>query len=163
MIFWLLINFLKRTLTQTKLRKNIIALTFVIGNEYVLNGSKMWITNSPIADVFVVWAKDEEGVIRGLVVERGMKGFSIGRKENKLGFRASDTAQLLFDNVRIPATHRLGSEGDGFKQALATLDGGRIGIAALSVGIAQACLEASIKYAKERSQFGRALGEFQAQ
>ena len=136
------------------------------GSDYILNGSKNFITNASYADTFVIMSMEINASGKkshtAFIVERGMKGFSIGRKENKLGFRASDTAQLLFDNVRIPATHRLGSEGDGFKQALATLDGGRIGIAALSVGIAQACLEASIKYAKERSQFGRALGEFQA-
>jgi hypothetical protein len=91
-----------------------------------------------------------------------MKGFTIGKKENKLGMRCSDTATLNFENVRVPGENLIGNVGEGFKQALAVLDGGRIGIAALSVGIAQGALDASVKYAKERKQFGRTLSEFQA-
>jgi alkylation response protein AidB-like acyl-CoA dehydrogenase len=91
-----------------------------------------------------------------------MKGFTIGRKENKLGMRCSDTATLVFDNVRVPGENLIGSVGDGFRQALQVLDGGRIGIAALSVGIAQGALDASLKYGKERVQFGQSIAEFQA-
>jgi alkylation response protein AidB-like acyl-CoA dehydrogenase len=90
-----------------------------------------------------------------------MKGFSVGKKENKLGMRCSDTATLIFDNVRVPSENLIGNVGDGFRQALAVLDGGRVGIAALSVGIAQGALDASLKYARERMQFGKTLGEFQ--
>ncbi|MBM4167155.1 MAG: acyl-CoA dehydrogenase [Ignavibacteria bacterium] len=136
------------------------------GDFYILNGSKNFITNASYAETFVIMTMgtDASGKKKhtAVIVEKNTPGFSIGRKENKLGFRASDTAQLILENVRVPVTNRLGEEGDGFKQALVTLDGGRIGIAALSVGIAQACLEASIKYAKERSQFGKMLGDFQA-
>jgi alkylation response protein AidB-like acyl-CoA dehydrogenase len=136
------------------------------GDFYILNGSKNFITNASYADTFVIMSMnvDEKGKKKhtAFILEKNTPGFSIGRKENKLGFRASDTAQLIFENVRIPIANRLGNEGDGFKQALVTLDGGRIGIAALSVGITQACLEASIKYAKERTQFGKMLGDFQA-
>ncbi|MBS4029501.1 MAG: acyl-CoA dehydrogenase family protein [Ignavibacteriales bacterium] len=136
------------------------------GDFYVLNGSKNFITNASYASTFVIMSMnvDDKGKKKhtAFIVEKDMPGFSIGRKENKLGFRASDTAQLIFENVRVPSANRLGNEGDGFHQALATLDGGRIGIAALSVGIAQGCLDASIKYAKERSQFGKTLGDFQA-
>jgi len=136
------------------------------GDFYILNGVKTFITNASYAETFVIMTMgtDANGKKKhtAIIVEKNTPGFSIGRKENKLGFRASDTAQLILENVRVPVANRLGEEGDGFKQALVTLDGGRIGIAALSVGIAQACLEASIKYAKERSQFGKMLGDFQA-
>jgi alkylation response protein AidB-like acyl-CoA dehydrogenase len=99
--------------------------------------------------------------ISAFIVEKGTKGFSVGKKENKLGMRCSDTATLLFENARIPGENLIGAEGDGFKQALIVLDGGRIGIAALSVGIAQGALDQSIKYAKERRQFGKPLADFQ--
>lgn len=136
------------------------------GDFYILNGVKTFITNASYASTFVVMSMgtDSNGKKShtAFIVEKGMPGFSIGKKENKLGFRASDTAQLILEDVRVPAANRLGEEGDGFKQALVTLDGGRIGIAALSVGIAQACLEASIRYAKERHQFGKTIGDFQA-
>jgi alkylation response protein AidB-like acyl-CoA dehydrogenase len=97
-----------------------------------------------------------------LILEKGMKGFTIGKKENKLGMRCSDTATLIFENVRVPGENLIGNVGDGFKQALRVLDGGRIGIAALSVGIAQGALDASLKYAQERKQFGKSLADFQA-
>jgi alkylation response protein AidB-like acyl-CoA dehydrogenase len=100
--------------------------------------------------------------ISAFVLEKGMAGFAVGKKENKLGMRSSDTATLLFENVRVPGGNLLGNTGEGFKQALQVLDGGRIGIGALSVGIAQGALDASLKYAKERQQFGKPLGEFQA-
>ena len=96
------------------------------------------------------------------VLEKGMLGFSSGKKENKLGMRASETAELIFDNVRVPDSHRLGEVGDGFKQAMKILDGGRISIAALSLGIAKGAYKAALKYAKERHQFGKSIANFQA-
>ena len=99
--------------------------------------------------------------ISALILEKGIKGFAVGKKENKLGMRCSDTATLLFDNVRVPGENLIGRVGEGFKQALTVLDGGRIGIAALSVGIAQGALDASLRYAKERAQFGKPIAEFQ--
>jgi alkylation response protein AidB-like acyl-CoA dehydrogenase len=136
------------------------------GDYYVLNGTKTFTTHGSVAGTYVVIAvtdksKKKNG-ISAFILERGMAGFSVGKKENKLGMRASDTATLTFDNVRVPKQSLIGDEGAGFKQALHILDGGRIGIAALSVGIAQACLDHSLKYAKERHQFGKPLGDFQA-
>lgn len=136
------------------------------GKDWILNGSKTFITQGSVGGTYVVMAvtdraKGKHG-ISAFILERGMKGFTIGKKENKLGMRCSDTATLLFENVRVPGENLIGREGDGFKQALAVLDGGRIGIAALSVGIAQGALDASIKYAKQRVQFGKPLAEFQA-
>lgn len=133
---------------------------------WILNGSKVFTTNGSVADLFVVMAlsdksKGKQG-ISAFVLEKGMKGFSVGKKENKLGMRASDTSTLVFDNVRIPKENLIGDEHQGFKQALHVLDGGRVGIAAMSVGIAQGCLEASLRYAKERNQFGKQLVEFEA-
>lgn len=134
------------------------------GTEYILNGSKSFITNGSYASTFVVMAKTgvEQGKSKpsAFIVEKEM-GVKVGRKENKLGFRSSDTVQLVFDNVRVPAANLLGEEGQGLKQALSVLDSGRVGIAALSVGLAQGAMEASIKYAKERKAFGKTLGEFQ--
>lgn len=134
------------------------------GSEYILNGSKSFITNGSYASTFVVMAKtggeQEKSKPSAFIVEKEM-GVKVGRKENKLGFRSSDTVQLVFDNVRVPAANLLGEEGQGLKQALSVLDSGRVGIAALSVGLAQGAMEASIKYAKERKAFGKTLGEFQ--
>lgn len=134
------------------------------GNEYILNGSKSFITNGSYASTFVVMARtaSDKGkpATSAFIVEKEM-GIRVGRKENKLGFRASDTVQLVFENVRVPAANLLGEEGQGLKQALSVLDSGRVGIAALSVGLAQGAMEASIKYAKERKAFGKTLGEFQ--
>ncbi|MEX2116556.1 MAG: acyl-CoA dehydrogenase family protein [Bacteroidota bacterium] len=134
------------------------------GSEYILNGSKSFITNGSYASTFVVMAKtnSEKGKPRNsaFIVEKEM-GVRVGKKENKLGFRSSDTVQLVFDNVHVPAANLLGEEGQGLKQALSVLDSGRVGIAALSVGLAQGAMEASIKYAKERKAFGKTLGEFQ--
>ncbi len=136
------------------------------GNAWILNGSKTFITQGSVGATYVIMAVTDQGKgkkgISAFIVPGGVRGFTIGKKENKLGMRSSDTATLLFDNVRVPAENLLGSEGDGFPQALAVLDGGRIGIAALSVGIAQGALEASIAYARTRRQFGRAIAEFQA-
>ncbi len=135
------------------------------GNNWIINGSKTFITQGSVGSTYVIMAVTDsskgKGSISAFILEKGMKGFTIGKKENKLGLRCSDTATLLFDNVHVPAENLIGNVGDGFKQALAVLDGGRVGIAALSVGIAQGALDASLKYAKERKQFGKAIGEFQ--
>ena len=136
------------------------------GNDYVLNGTKNFITTGAEADVVLVLARtDTSHKTRGItafVIERGTRGFTVGKKEDKLGLRASSTVQLIFEDARVPAAHVLGEVGSGFKIAMHTLDGGRIGIAAQGVGIAQACLDASIKYAGEREAFDQPIGKFQA-
>lgn len=136
------------------------------GDSYILNGNKIFITNGGVADIYIVLAKtDPSKGARGItafIVEKGTPGFSFGKKEDKLGIRASSTTELIFQNCRIPVENRLGEEGEGFKIAMQTLDGGRIGIAAQAVGIAQACLDACLRYAKEREQFGKPIGSFQA-
>jgi alkylation response protein AidB-like acyl-CoA dehydrogenase len=136
------------------------------GNSWVLNGTKTFCTNGHYADVIVVLAvTDRTANTHGLsafVVEKDTKGFRPGKKENKLGLRASDTAEMIFEDCVIPAEHLLGKEGDGFIDAMRVLDGGRISIAALSLGMAQGAYEAALNYSKERKQFGKAIGEFQA-
>lgn len=136
------------------------------GDHYVLNGSKNFITHGISGDVAVVVARTgEKGDSHGMsafVVERGTPGFSGGRKEDKLGMRASETTELIFEDCRIPAANRLGEEGDGFIQAMKILDGGRISIAALSLGTGYGAYEAALKYAREREQFGKPIGKFQA-
>src|ERR1700684_4485381 len=135
------------------------------GNNWVLNGNKTFITNGHYADISVIIAVTDKGQgTRGLsafVVEKGTPGFRAGKKENKLGLRASDTSELIFEDCAIPAENLLGKEGEGFVDAMRTLDGGRISIAALSLGIARGALDASVKYVKERRQFGKAIAEFQ--
>jgi hypothetical protein len=135
------------------------------GDKYVLNGTKTFITNGHYADATVVIAvTDKSKGTHGLsafVVEKGTKGFRPGKKENKLGLRASDTAELIFEECEIPAENLLGVEGEGFVDAMRILDGGRISIAALSLGIARGALDAALKYVKERRQFGKAIAEFQ--
>lgn len=135
------------------------------GDHWVLNGSKNFITHGISGDVAVVIARTgEKGDSHGMsafVVEKGTEGFSGGRKEDKLGMRASETTELIFENCRIPAENMLGEEGDGFIQAMKTLDGGRISIAALSLGTGYGALDAAIKYSKEREQFGRPISKFQ--
>ncbi|MBE2227339.1 MAG: acyl-CoA dehydrogenase [Ignavibacteria bacterium] len=135
------------------------------GDYYILNGSKSFITQGGVGQTAVVTAvTDKSKGSRGIsafVVEKGFEGFSVGKKENKLGMRSSDTCELIFDNCKVPAENLIGKEGEGFKQCMQILDGGRISIAALSVGIAQAALDHSIKYAKQRKQFGKSLAEFQ--
>ena len=135
------------------------------GDAYVLNGSKIFITNAGAADVFIVFAMtDKEQGTRGIsafIVERDMPGFSISKPENKMGLRASSTCELIFDNVRIPKENLLGQEGKGFKIAMATLDGGRIGVAAQATGIAQGAIDEAVKYTTERIQFGRRISLFQ--
>jgi hypothetical protein len=135
------------------------------GDHYVLNGSKTFITNGSFASTFVVIAKTprSEGkkVISAFIVEKRMKGVTVGKKENKLGMRASDTVQVIFDNVQVPKENLIGKEGEGFKQALGVLDSGRIGIASLSVGLAQGAFESAVKFSKERQAFGKPISEFQ--
>jgi alkylation response protein AidB-like acyl-CoA dehydrogenase len=135
------------------------------GDEWVINGTKNWITHGISGDIAVVVARTGEPRTRNnataFIVERGTKGFSGGKKENKLGMRASETAEMIFDNCRIPDANRLGNTGDGFKQSLKVLDGGRISIAALSLGIAKGALEAALQYSKERHQFDQPISNFQ--
>ncbi|SNX53083.1 acyl-CoA dehydrogenase [Thermoanaerobacterium sp. RBIITD] len=135
------------------------------GDHYVLNGSKIFITNGGKADIYIIFAMtDKSKGTRGIsafIVEKDFLGFSIGKIEEKMGIRASSTAELVFEDCIVPKENLLGKEGQGFKIAMATLDGGRIGIAAQALGIAQASLDEEIKYAKERQQFGRPIGKFQ--
>jgi alkylation response protein AidB-like acyl-CoA dehydrogenase len=136
------------------------------GDYWVINGAKNWITHGISGNVAVVLARtgellDSHG-ITAFIVERGTPGFSGGKKENKLGMRASETAEMIFDNCRVHKSQVLGNVGDGFVQAMKVLDGGRISIAALSIGIAKGAYEASLKYAKEREQFGQPIAHFQA-
>ena len=142
--------------------------TFAVrdAGDWIINGSKTFITQGSVGSTYVIMATTDrekgKSSISAFILEKGMKGFTIGKKENKLGMRCSDTATLLFDHVRVPGENLIGKVGDGFRQALKVLDGGRVGIAALSVGIAQGALDASLKYARERVQFGKTLSEFQA-
>ncbi|MDC1244121.1 acyl-CoA dehydrogenase family protein [Crocinitomicaceae bacterium] len=136
------------------------------GDEWVLNGTKNWITHGLSGDVAVVLIRtgdllDSNG-ITAFIVEKGTPGFSAVKIKDKLGVRASETAELIFDNVRIPNENVIGNVGEGFKQAMKVLDGGRISIASLSCGIARGAYEASVQYAKEREQFGKPIGKFQA-
>ncbi|MFA7616244.1 MAG: acyl-CoA dehydrogenase family protein [Moheibacter sp.] len=136
------------------------------GDEWIINGAKNFITHAISGDIAVVMTRTGEKGAKhnstAFVFEKGMPGFSSGKKENKLGMRASETAELIFDNVRVPDSHRLGEVGSGFHQALTILDGGRISIAALSLGIAKGAYKAALKYAKERHQFGQPIANFQA-
>ena len=136
------------------------------GDHYIINGTKSWITHGISGDVAVVIARtgellDSKGMT-AFIVERGTPGFKAGKKENKLGMRASETAEMIFEDCRIHQSQIIGTEGDGFVQAMKVLDGGRISIAALSLGIAKGAYECSVKYAKEREQFGEAIINFQA-
>ena len=135
------------------------------GDHWVVNGTKNWITHGLSAEVAVVLVRtgellDSRG-ITAMVVERDMPGFRGGKKENKLGMRASETAELIFEDCRIPKSHVLGEVGEGFIQAMKILDGGRISIAALSLGIGRGALDAAVRYAKEREQFGQPIAHFQ--
>lgn len=136
------------------------------GDEWIINGTKNWITHGKSGDVAVVICRTGEPRTRNnataFVVERGTKGFSGGKKENKLGMRASETAEMIFDNCRVPDANRLGEVGEGFKQALKVLDGGRISIASLALGIAKGAYEAALQYSKERHQFDQPISNFQA-
>jgi alkylation response protein AidB-like acyl-CoA dehydrogenase len=135
------------------------------GDHYVVNGTKNWITHGKSGDVAVLMVRTgESGSSKGisaLIVERGTPGFTAGKKENKLGMRASETTELVFENCRVPKENLLGVEGEGFKQAMKVLDGGRISIASLSIGIAQGAFDAAVAYSKERHQFGQPISNFQ--
>jgi alkylation response protein AidB-like acyl-CoA dehydrogenase len=136
------------------------------GNYWILNGTKQFTTHGSVAETYVVMAitNKENGKkgISAFILEKGMQGLIIGRKENKLGMRASDTTQLAFENCKVPAENLLGEEGMGFINSMMVLEGGRISIAANSMGLAQGALEAAVKYSKERKQFGKHLADFQA-
>jgi len=135
------------------------------GDSYVINGTKMFITTGKNSHLTVATAyTDRDKKHRGIsafVVEKGTPGFSVGKEEKKMGLRASDTVELIFEDCRVPAENLLGQEGDGFMIAMTSLDGGRIGISSQSLGVAQACLDAAVGYAKERVQFGKAISNFQ--
>ncbi|GCD08659.1 acyl-CoA dehydrogenase [Clostridium tagluense] len=135
------------------------------GDNYILNGSKIFITNGGVADTFIVFAMTDKSKgtkgITAFIVEKEFPGFSIGKHEDKLGIRASSTTELVFENCIVPKENMLGKEGKGFGIAMKTLDGGRIGIAAQALGIAEGALEAAAKYMKERKQFGKPLSAFQ--
>ncbi len=135
------------------------------GEVYILNGRKSWVTSGPVADTIVVFMMtDPEKGHRGIsafIVDTDQPGFQVGKKEPKLGIRASATSEILFEDFKVPAENRLGAEGEGFKIAMTVLDAGRIGIAAQALGIAEAAYEASLAYAREREAFGQKIGEFQ--
>ncbi len=136
------------------------------GDHYILNGTKNWVTSGINSNVVMVFAVTEKGIghkgVSAFIVEKGIAGFTTGKKENKLGIRASDTCELYFDDCRLPVENRIANEGDGFKIAMKTLDGGRIGIASQALGIGRAALEESVRYAHERKQFGKSLSSFGA-
>ncbi|RZK18044.1 MAG: acyl-CoA dehydrogenase [Pedobacter sp.] len=136
------------------------------GDDYIINGAKNWITHGKSGDIAVVMVRTgEQGSSKGIsaiVVERGTPGFSAGKKENKLGMRASETTEMIFDNCRVPKANMLGNVGEGFKQAMKVLDGGRISIAALALGIAKGAFDAAVSYSKQRQQFGQPISSFQA-
>ncbi|MEG2230758.1 MAG: acyl-CoA dehydrogenase [Lachnospiraceae bacterium] len=135
------------------------------GDEYIINGSKIFITNGKEADIYVIFAMTDKSKgtkgITGFIVEKGTPGFTFGTKEKKMGIRGSSTYELIFTDCRIPKENMLGQEGKGFGVAMQTLDGGRIGIAAQALGIAEGALESTIAYVKERKQFGRSIAKFQ--
>ena len=133
-----------------------------MGDHYLLNGAKMWISNSPFADIAVVWAKNEEGRIHGLIVERGMEGFSTPETHNKWSLRASATGELIFDNVKVPKENLLPNKS-GLGAPLGCLDSARYGIAWGAIGAAMDCYDTALRYSKERIQFGKPIGQFQLQ
>ena len=145
---------------------NMNTIAIKDGDHYIVNGTKNWVTNGLHSDYVILFAITEQGVghkgISCFLVDKKNKGFEVGKPEDKLGIRSSDTTELYFDDVHVPATHLIGSEGDGFKIALGTLDGGRIGIAAQALGIAQAALDNSISYSKDREQFGKSISANQS-
>ena len=145
---------------------NMITTAKRDGKHYIINGTKNWVTNGINSDLVLVFAITKKGIghkgISCFIIEKGLEGFECGKPEDKLGIRSSDTCELYFDNVKVPINNRVGEEGSGFKIALATLDGGRIGIASQALGIATASLRHSIKYSKERHQFGKPISSNQA-
>ncbi|MCK4644931.1 MAG: acyl-CoA dehydrogenase family protein [Candidatus Aminicenantes bacterium] len=136
------------------------------GDHWLINGTKLFITNGSVAEIVVVMAvtnsEKKRNGISSFILEKGMKGFRAGKKEDKLGVRSADTAELIFEDVKVPAENMIGEEGKGYRQALAILDGGRVSIAGFSLGIAAGALESSLKYAKERIQFKQPIANFQA-
>jgi len=136
------------------------------GDSWVINGSKCFITNASVAETYVITARSSDAPgahgISSFILEKGMPGLKVGKKENKMGLRGSDTAELFFEDLRIPAENLLGKEGEGFREFMITLDGGRISIGAMALGIAQGALDKAIPRAKGRIQFGRPIGDFQA-
>lgn len=136
------------------------------GDAYVINGSKCFITNASVGETLVITAMTDKSKgykgISSFILEKGMNGFSVGKKENKMGLRGSDTATLIFEDLRIPKDNLLGKEGEGFKQFMITLDGGRISIGAMALGIAQGACDKALEYAKGREQFGQPISNFQA-
>ncbi|EJP6473698.1 acyl-CoA dehydrogenase [Clostridium sporogenes] len=141
------------------------SFAFLEGDHYILNGSKIFITNGGVADTFVIFAiTDRSKGVKGIsafILEKGMPGFSIGKTEEKMGIRASSTTELIFEDIKVPKENLLGREGKGFGIAMQTLDGGRIGIAAQALGIAEGALDHAVAYMKERKQFGKSLNKFQ--
>ena len=156
-------------LTEPQAGSNAAALrtkAVLKGDKYIVNGTKAWITNGGAADAAIVYTnthpeKGEKG-ITALVIEKGTPGFAVGKEEKKLGINATACCELSFTDCEVPATNRIGEEGEGYKVALSTLDGGRIGIAAQATGIAQGAFEAALAYAQERQAFGHAIADFQA-
>ena len=156
-------------LTEPQAGSNAAALTtkaVLKGDRYIINGTKAWITNGGVADAAVVYVntqpeKGEKG-ITALVIEKGTPGFSVGKEEKKLGIHGSACTELVFTDCAVPASNRIGNEGEGYKVALSTLDGGRIGIAAQAIGIAQGAFEAALAYAQQRQAFGHPISDFQA-
>jgi alkylation response protein AidB-like acyl-CoA dehydrogenase len=136
------------------------------GDDYLLNGTKVWITNGPQAQVCVTYASSDpekrHRAVSAFIVESGFDGFAVGKVEDKMGIACSGTSELVFENLRVPSANLLHTEDDGFKVAMGTLDGGRIGIAAQALGIAQRCLDLSVTYAKERYTFGKPIAKHQA-
>src|SRR5262249_30495511 len=135
------------------------------GDTYVLNGSKAFISGAPVSDVYVTMVRTGEDGPKGiscLVIPKGTKGLSFGKQERKMGWKAQPTAQVIFEDVRVPVANRLGAEGDGFRIAMMGLDGGRLNIGACSLGTAQAALDGALAYVKERKAFGKQLADFQA-
>ena len=145
---------------------NMITTATQDGDNYIINGTKNWVTNGINSDIVLVFAVTKKGIghkgVSCFIVEKEFNGFESGKAEDKLGIRASDTCELYFDNVKVPSENRIGKEGEGFKIALATLDGGRIGIASQALGIAKASLDAAVKYSNEREQFGKPISNNQA-
>jgi len=145
---------------------NMKCIAIKDGDDWIINGTKTWITHGKSSDVAVVICRTGEPHTRdnstSFIVPRYTKGFTAGKKENKLGMRASETAEMIFTDCRVPDTARMGNVGDGFRQAMKVLDGGRISIASLALGIAKGAYEASVQYSKERQQFGKPISEFQA-
>ncbi|HOJ94982.1 MAG TPA: acyl-CoA dehydrogenase family protein, partial [Fervidobacterium nodosum] len=137
----------------------------LVGDYYILNGSKIFITNGGVADVFIVFAMTDKSKgtkgISAFIVEKSFEGFKIGKPEKKMGIRGSSTTELIFEDCKVPKENLLGSEGMGFKIALQTLDGGRIGVGAQALGIAEGAIDEVLRYVKERKQFGKSIGSFQ--